>query len=53
MGKNNPKNETKPLISLTVRYSSEGSGLNDAYRLLSKKVLERRLSLCRQQSISG
>ncbi|WP_157834967.1 hypothetical protein [Desulfofalx alkaliphila] len=52
--KSKPQQETKkPLVSLTVQYSKEGNGLNDAYKLLSKKVLERRLSFCKRQSISG
>ncbi len=43
----------KPLVNLTIQYSKEGDGLSDAYKLLAKKVLERRLSCCKQQSISG
>ncbi|WP_169729810.1 hypothetical protein [Desulfotomaculum nigrificans] len=43
----------RPVISLTVCYSQDGAGLNDAYKLLAKKVMERRLAVCGRRSISG
>lgn len=42
----------KPLIQLSI-IKVDGTGLQDAYRLLSKKVLERRMVSCGQRSISG
>ncbi|MFZ5633201.1 MAG: hypothetical protein ACOY40_10180 [Bacillota bacterium] len=53
MRKVNVKNNAeRPLVSVKVIYSKNGSsGLRDAYRLLAKKLLEEK-EKCTQQYIS-
>lgn len=49
----NRKSSDIPIVNLTVKYNSNGTGFADAYRILARKVIERRSSHCGQQSISG
>jgi len=40
-------------VRVTVKYLSNGTGLQDAYRILAKSILHKRGVKCASQSISG